>query len=81
MSCSPAHDGGGPGAVAVGVKILYKEKEFFGGNNGIPKTMVREFIYFFSYAFRPTDNLERHQPDRETLFLTNGPNGQIIMFS
>ena len=25
------------------------------------------------------DNLEKHELDQETLFLTNGPNGQLII--
>ena len=45
-----------------------RRRSFFGGNDDIPKTMVREFIYFYSDAFRPTDNQERHEPDRETRF-------------
>ena len=49
--------------MVVGTDIPYKEKELFGGNDDIPKIMVREFIYFYFDAFRPTDNLERDEPD------------------
>ena len=49
------------------MQIFYiRRRRFFGGNDDIPKTMVQEFIYFYSDAFRPTDNLERYEPDRET---------------
>ena len=68
LSCSPAHGDGGLETVVVGAKILYKEKERFGGNDNIPKTMVRAFIYSYFDAFRQTENLERHEPDRETRF-------------
>ena len=68
--CSRLNSGGGVRALAVDGKITSKEEEvmYFGGKYNIPKIMVREFVSFYSGAFRPTGNLERHELDRETCF-------------